>query len=95
MSLKPGTVVKIYKGTPRFEDGAVSRILDYDPLQKEYLVGENLGEDDHWVKEDVVAEIDFEKPKSDKLHNIIAAICAMLSVVGCYHVVVYIDSLIK
>lgn len=67
MSLKPGTVVKIYKGTPRFEDGAVSRVLDYDPMQKEYLVGENIGEDDHWVKEDVVAEIDFEKKKSNIL----------------------------
>ena len=61
MSLKPGTIVKIYKGTSHFEDGAVSRVLDYDPMQKEYLVGENIGEDDHWVKEAELEEIKFEK----------------------------------
>lgn len=62
MKIRPGTVVKIYKGTPRFEDGAISRVLDFDPMQKEYLVGENLGDDDHWVKESAVEEVSFETP---------------------------------
>lgn len=95
MKLKAGTVVKIYKGHPRFPDGAISRVLDYDPHQKEYLIGENLGEDDHWFKESEIEEVSFEKPNSDKLHNIIAALCAMLFVVGGYHVWTYLDSLIK
>ena len=94
MKYESDTLIKVYEGTPTFEEGLLGKIIDRDPNDGSYAVAslEAIVKEDgdvyvllrnhvKWVKEDDMRPITFDRPSIPKKINIGSIIILLLGIV--------------